>query len=79
MLGVVILHSFARCGNQGQLQHLSKNYYRIKHYLGSVDGKMKFEYHKQGYQYVQGILSGANLSPIDPIDPNFDPKLLNNS
>ncbi|MCJ7770379.1 hypothetical protein MUP37_02255, partial [Candidatus Bathyarchaeota archaeon] len=25
---------------------LSKNYYRVKHYLGSVGGKLRFEYHK---------------------------------
>ena len=35
------------CGIEGQLQHLSKNYFRVKHYLGSVDGRLKFEYHKQ--------------------------------
>jgi hypothetical protein len=56
------------CKNLGQLQHLSKNYYRVKHYLGSIDGKLKFEYHKQSFQYVQGILSENNISPIDLID-----------
>jgi hypothetical protein len=61
------------CGKEGQLQHLSKNYYRIKHYLGSVDGKLRFEYHKQSFQYVQGILTKDNVDPIDPIDPkNID-------
>ena len=67
------------CGVEGQLQHLSRNYYRIKHYTGFIDGKLKFEYHKQSYQYMQRILSSDNLSPIDPIDPKIDPKLLNNS
>jgi hypothetical protein len=67
------------CGNLGQLQHLSLHYYRIKHYLGSVDGKLRFEYHRQSFLYVQGILSKDDASPIDPIDPNIDPKLLKNS
>jgi hypothetical protein len=62
------------CGNQGQLQHLSKNYYRVKHYLGSVDGKLRFEYHKQSFEYVQGILRLNKTSGIDPIDPKtIDP------
>jgi hypothetical protein len=33
------------CGKMGQLQHLSENYFRAKHYLGSVDGK----YNKVSY------------------------------
>jgi hypothetical protein len=44
------------CGNLGYLQHLSKNYYRVRHYLGIVDGKLKFEFHKQSFQYVHRIL-----------------------
>jgi hypothetical protein len=56
----------------GQLQHLSENYYRVKHYLGSVDGKLKFEYHKQSPEYVGRISkqSGAN-SNIDLIGQEF--------
>ncbi len=61
---------------EGQLQHPSRNYYRTKHYLGSVEGRLKFEYHKQSSAYIQSILG---TSKIDPIDPNIDPKLLNNS
>ena len=68
------------CGNQGQLQHLSKNYYRVKHCLGSVGGKLRFEYHRQSFQYVQGILRQNQTSGIDPIDPKtIDLKLLNPS
>jgi hypothetical protein len=44
----------------GQLQHISKNYFRVKHYLGSVDGKLKFEYHKQSFEYIQRILNETN-------------------
>ena len=69
------------CGKMGQLQHLSKNYYRVKHYLGSVNGKLKFEYHKQSFQYVQRILNQnepeKNIDPIDQSD--IDLKLFNNS
>ena len=68
------------CGNLGYLQHLSKTYFRVKHYLGSVDGKLKFEYHKQSFQYAQGILRQDKTSSIDPIDPKtIDPNLLNPS
>ena len=66
------------CGIDGQLQHLSRNYYRIKHYLGSVDGKARFEYHKQSLEYVQSNLS-QKIEGIDPIgQENIDPNLLNN-
>ena len=66
------------CGNQEQLQHLSRNYFRVKHYLGSVDGKLKFEYHKQSLAYVKSISgTSRNPSPIDPIDQkSIDPKIL---
>ena len=68
------------CGNLGYLQHLSRTYFRVKHYLGSVDGKLRFEYHRQSFQYVQGILRQNKTSGIDPIDPKtIDPNLLNPS
>jgi hypothetical protein len=68
------------CGNQGQIQHLSENYYRVKHYLGSVNGKLKFEYHKQSLEYIKGILDTSDEHKnIDPVDPkNIDPKLNSN-
>ena len=69
------------CGNLGQLQHLSENYYRVKHYLGSINGKLRFEYHKQSLEYIKSVLdSNCTLKTIDPIDPkNIDPKVSNNS
>jgi hypothetical protein len=65
------------CGNLGFLQHLSQNYYRVKHYLGTIDGKLKFEYHKQSLAYVKSNLDvPAIVREIDPIDPKaIDPKL----
>ena len=63
------------CNRIGYLQHLSENYYRVKHYIGSVDGKLKFEYHKQNPKHVIEIL--ANDQNIDPIDlKNIDLKIL---
>ena len=65
------------CGIEGQLQHLSKNYYRVKHYLGSVDGRLEFDYHKQSIQYMINVQSKANIDPID--QRIIDPKLNKNS
>ena len=70
------------CGNKGYLQHIGKNYYRIRHYAGldSVSKKPRFEYHKQSLSYVQSLLRQNNPSPIDPIDQKtIDPNLLNPS
>ena len=71
------------CKNLGQLQHLSKNYYRVKHYLGSVNGKLRFEYHKQNPSYIDKVFKeqANNNEPfsIDPIGQNnIDQKLFNN-
>ena len=67
------------CRVEGYLQHISQNYYRIRHYVGSVDGKPKFEYHKQNLEYVQRFLN-QNYSPIDLIDPKtIDLKKLDSS
>jgi hypothetical protein len=68
------------CGNLGQLQHLSENYYRVKHYLGSVNGKLRFEYHKQSLEYIKRVLdSSSTLKTIDPIDQkSIDLKLNSN-
>ena len=67
------------CRVEGYLQHISQNYYRVRHYVGSVDGKPKFEYHKQSLEYVQRFLN-QKPSLIDPIDPKtIDPKLNKNS
>ena len=66
------------CGKMGHLQHLSKNYFRVKHYLGSVNCRLKFEYHKQSLQYVESFLKQKNIDKIDPIDPkSIDPNLNN--
>ena len=65
------------CGNQGQLQHLSENYYRVKHYLGSVNGRLRFEYHKQSLEYIKRVLdTQEEHKDIDPIDQkNIDPNI----
>jgi hypothetical protein len=69
------------CGDKGYLQHIGKNYYRIRYYIGldSVSKKPRFLYHKQSLSYVQSLLRQNNSSPIDPIgQKNIDPHLLNN-
>ena len=50
------------CQKEGYLQHIGQNYCRVRHYVGSVDEKPKFEYHKQSPGYIEGISkqSGAN-------------------
>jgi hypothetical protein len=68
------------CGIEGQLQHISKNYYRVKHYLGSVNGKSRFEYHKQSLGYISNILDIASEGkPIDPIDQKSVDQNLNSN
>ena len=68
------------CRVEGYLQHIGPNYYRVRHYVGSVDGKPKFDYHKQSLEYVQRFLNGNNSSTIDLIDPKaIDLKLNKNS
>ena len=48
------------CGNKGYLQHIGKNYYRIRHYKGlnSVTKKSEFFYHQQSKDYVERALKG---------------------
>ena len=43
-----------------------------------MNGKLKFEYHKQSLEYVEGILDGyGNARKIDPIDrEDIDPNRL---
>jgi hypothetical protein len=67
------------CENKGYLQHIGKNYYRVRHYLGSVDGKLRFSYHKQSFGCVQNMLKKNEAVSIDPIGQNsIDLKLSNN-
>jgi hypothetical protein len=53
------------CEIYGQLRHFSKNYTRVKHYLGSVDWKLGFEYHRQNPQRVTIIIQNKAVN-IDP-------------
>ncbi len=51
-----------------------ENCCRVKHYLGSVDGRLKFEYHKQSLEYVRNMPGiSKETKTIDPI--NIDKKL----
>ena len=56
------------CGVIGYLQHIGKNYYRIRHYVGFRNGKPLFKYHRQDPQYVHKLLEQeSNIDQIDHI------------
>ncbi len=44
------------CGIEGYLQHIGKNYYRVRHYVGYKNGKPEFKYHRQDPRYVLRLL-----------------------
>lgn len=57
------------------LQIISSNYARVRHYKALIDGKPKFEYHRNSIQYIT-----EKLKSLDPKDPNTtDPKSLKSS
>ena len=61
------------CGIEGYLQHIGKNYYRVRHYVGFTNGKPKFKYHRQDPEYVAKVLKPEEkIDHIDPkdVDPN---------
>ena len=55
------------CGIVGYLQHIGKNYYRVRHYVGYENGKPLFKYHRQDPEYV---LKSLELEGVDQIDQN---------
>ena len=61
------------CGVVGYLQHIGKNYYRVRHYVGYKNGKPVFKYHRQDPEYVFKRLEQREIDPIDPkcIDQNL--------
>ena len=62
------------CGIVGYLQHIGKNYYRVRHYVGFKNGKPLFKYHRQDPQYVHKLLEQeSNIDQIDHkrIDQNL--------
>ena len=44
------------CGVQGYLQHIGKNYYRVRHYDRYSNGKPVFKYHRQDPEYIYKLL-----------------------
>jgi hypothetical protein len=62
------------CGIVGYLQHIGKNYYRVRHYVGFKNGKPLFTYHRQDPQYVHKLLEQeGNIDQVDQsgIDQNL--------
>jgi hypothetical protein len=73
------------CRKMGYLQHLSKNYYRVRHYggLNPITQKPRFEYHKQNPSYIDKVFKEqANNNEALSIDligqGNIDLNLNNN-
>ncbi|MHA3965008.1 MAG: hypothetical protein AM325_015885, partial [Candidatus Thorarchaeota archaeon SMTZ1-45] len=54
------------CGIKSYLQHIGKNYYRVRHYIGYRNGKPVFKYHRQEPDYVHKLL--VEKSEIDQFD-----------
>ena len=75
MVKIVCQH----CGITGYLQHIGRNYYRVRHYVGYKNGKPVFKYHRQDPTYVHGLLNRKEkIDPssqinIDPAGQNVDP------
>ena len=65
------------CGVIGYLQHIGKNYYRVRHYVGYENGKPLFKYHRQDPEYVHRLLRQKVIDQID--HSNIDPKSLKSS
>jgi hypothetical protein len=61
------------CGIIGYLQHIGKNYYRVRHYVGFKNSKPVFKYHRQTSEYVLQLVAQRELDPIDQncIDHNL--------
>jgi hypothetical protein len=60
------------CGVLGYLQHIGKNYYRVRHYVGFKNGKPLFKYHRQDPEYVHKLLRQKVIDQID--HSNIDPE-----
>ena len=62
------------CGVLGYLQHIGKNYYRVRHYVGFKNSKPLFKYHRQDPEYVRRLLRQKVIDQID--HSNIDPQNL---
>jgi hypothetical protein len=65
-----------QCHCIGLLQVLSKNYSRVRHYLGYINNKPKFHYCQNSIEWVSKELSKQHLS-IDQLRSGQDKKGLN--
>ena len=85
-----------QCGIKGMLQLYLNNslritYARVRHYQGTINGKLQFKYCKQDSDYINRILLNLNIQPskiesktnnqltksIDQNIDNIDPNLNN--
>jgi len=56
------------CGVQGYLQHIGKNYFRVRHYVGYKESKPKFKYHKQNPEYVRNLSGERSIGQVGQYD-----------
>ena len=56
------------CRIEGYLQHIGKNYYRIRHYVGFKNGKPVFKYHRQDPEYVLNLLRQKRSIDLNNVD-----------
>jgi hypothetical protein len=56
------------CGKVGYLQHIGKNYYRVRHYerLDPKSKKPVFSYHQQSLEYINSKIDQTGQCLIDP-------------
>ena len=66
------------CGKIGYLQHIGKNYYRVRHYerLDPKSKKPVFTYHQQSLDYIKSIIDQTGQTNIDPKRLNLDSNLV---
>lgn len=55
------------CGVSSYLQHIGRNYFRVRHYLGYKNSKPKFQYHRQEPSYIHKLL-GENMGQTGQCD-----------
>ena len=61
------------CGIVGYSQHIGKNCYRARHYVGFENDKPVFNYHRQDLEYVLRSLEHEGIDEIDQdnVDQNL--------
>ena len=62
------------CKVRDYVQHIGKNYYRVRHYTGLKNGKPQFKYHRQDPDYARRMCEGTtniDLTGRTRVDQNL--------